>query len=130
MIQQNSTGKIINILGLAICVSMLGDLALFAALPVKGQILGISLAQVGILLGIHRLIRIPGNAIGAVFINRSRRKPFFLAGMGLAVLSTAGYYTTNDFFIQLSLLLKVEVLPCGRHGTGSLLRHRNRTGII
>ena len=106
MIQQYSPRKIINILGLAICVSLLGDLALFATLPVKGQILGISLTQVGILLGIHRVIRIPGNSIAAVFINRSRRKPFFMTGMVLAVLSTAGYALANGiwFFVFTRIL--------------------------
>jgi MFS family permease len=99
MIQRNSPGKTIHFLGLAICVSLLGDLALFASLPVKGQSLGISLTQVGILLGIHRVIRIPGNAIGAVFINRSRRKPFFIAGMVLAVLSTGGYAAAHGIWL-------------------------------
>jgi MFS family permease len=101
MIRQNSPRKIINILGLAICVSLLGDLALFAALPVKGQVVGISIAQVGILLGIHRVVRIPGNSIGGLFINQSRRKPFFMAGMLLAVLSTAGYAAAYGFWFLL-----------------------------
>jgi MFS family permease len=106
MIHHNSPRKIIHLLGLAICVSLLGDLALFATLPVKGHILGISLTQVGILLGIHRLIRIPGNSIAAVFINQSRRKPYFMAGMVLAVLSTAGYAVAHGiwFFIFTRIL--------------------------
>jgi len=101
MSKQNSPKFIINTLGLAVCVSLLGDLALFAALPVKAEILGISLTQVGILLGVHRIIRIPGNSIGAYFINRSRRKPFLMAGMGLAILSTAGYSLAYGFWFFL-----------------------------
>jgi len=101
MSKHNSPKFIINTLGLAVCVSLLGDLALFAALPVKAEILGVSLTQVGILLGFHRIIRIPGNSIGAYFINRSKRKPFLMAGMGLAVLSTAGYSLAYGFWFFL-----------------------------
>ncbi len=98
MSKRNSPKFIINALGLAVCASLLGDLALFAALPVKAEMVGISLTQVGILLGFHRIIRIPGNSIAATFINRSRRRPYLLVGMGLAVLSTTGYALAYGFW--------------------------------
>jgi len=73
------------------CLSLFGDLALFASLPTNTVVKGITVANLGLVFGIHRLIRIPGNSLGGFFINRSRRRPFFLAGMLFALLSTLGY---------------------------------------
>lgn len=86
-----SPNAVVNAIGLAMCLSLFGDLALFASLPTNIMVKGITVANLGLVFGIHRLIRIPGNSIGGFFINRSRRRPFFLAGMVLALLSTLGY---------------------------------------
>lgn len=77
------------------CLSLFGDLALFASLPVYHLQLGISVVSLGLVFSIHRLIRIPGNPIyGAVMGNYSR-KPFFYLGVLFAILSTAGYGVAN-----------------------------------
>ena len=55
--------KLIIPLGLAVCLSCFGDLTLFASLVTRLDVVGITLAQVGIILSIHRLIRIPGNPL-------------------------------------------------------------------
>ncbi|MBN2499323.1 MAG: MFS transporter [Anaerolineales bacterium] len=86
-----SPAFVIMPLGFAVCVSLFGDLALFAVLPTRTEVIGISVASLGVIFGIHRLIRIPGNPIGGLFINKGRRKTYFLAGMLLAFISTLGY---------------------------------------
>ncbi|MCD4753263.1 MAG: MFS transporter [Anaerolineaceae bacterium] len=85
----------VNLIGLVMCLSLFGDLALFASLPVYHLQLGISVVSLGLVFSIHRLIRIPGNPIyGAVMGNYSR-KPFFYLGVLFAILSTAGYGVAN-----------------------------------
>lgn len=78
-------------LGFAVCASLFGDLALFAVLPTRTETIGISVASLGVIFGIHRLIRIPGNSIGGMIINKGPRKTYFLVGMLLAFISTLGY---------------------------------------
>ena len=73
------------------CLSLFGDLALFASLPVYHLQLGISVVSLGLVFSIHRLIRIPGNPIYAAVMGNHSRKPFFYLGVLFAILSTAGY---------------------------------------
>lgn len=81
----------VNKIGLAVCLSLVGDLSLFAVLPTRYADAGITLLNLGLILSIHRLIRIPGNPFAGYIVDRwGRRKPFLL-GMVFAFLSTAGY---------------------------------------
>lgn len=81
----------VNSIGLAVCLSLVGDLSLFAVLPTHYADAGLTLLNLGLILSIHRLIRIPGNPLAGYIIDRwGRRKPFLL-GMVFAFLSTAGY---------------------------------------
>jgi MFS family permease len=82
--------------GIALALSLLGDLALFASLPANVDVVGISVTNLGLVFSVHRLIRIPGNAIGGILINPARRRPFFLMGMVLAVVSTLGYGLSHN----------------------------------
>lgn len=90
----NQAGKeksMINIIGLVVCLSLFGDLSLFAVLPTHYEDIGLSFVNIGITLSIHRLIRIPGNPLAGFLVDRwGRRKPL-LFGMVFAVLSTTGY---------------------------------------
>ncbi len=83
--------RVVIPVGFAIALALLGDLALFASLPANVGVVGLSIANLGLIFSIHRLIRIPGNTLVGAWINASRRRPFFLAGMALAVASTLGY---------------------------------------
>ncbi len=78
-------------LGLAVCLSLFGDLTLYAVLPSEREAIGLSLAAVGVMLGANRLIRIPSNPLAGALFDRFGRRRLFLLGMGLGVASTLGY---------------------------------------
>jgi MFS family permease len=84
-------------LGLAICLSLPGDQTLYAVLPTQAQAVGISLAMVGVLLGVNRLIRIPGNPIAGLAYDQFGRRRLFLLGLLLGTLSTASYAIAHSF---------------------------------
>ena len=84
-------------LGAAVCLSLFGDLTLYAVLATERAAVGLSLGAVGVMLAANRLIRIPGNPIvGTLFDVRGRRRLFVL-GMTLGVLSTAMYGLVRGF---------------------------------
>jgi MFS family permease len=85
-------------LGFAVALSLLGDLALFATLTTQLDVLGLNMAQAGILLSVHRLIRIPGNPLAGVWMDRLGRRPLLILGMVLAVASTASYGIVSGFW--------------------------------
>ena len=91
MILSRQQTRVLLPLGLAISLSLPGDQTLYAVLPTKASAVGISLALVGLLLGVNRLIRIPGNPIAGLFYDRLGRRRLFLLGMLLGALSTASY---------------------------------------
>ncbi|UCC62137.1 MAG: MFS transporter [Anaerolineae bacterium] len=95
---QRVPSRVLLPLGLAVCLSLFGDLSLYASLVTQLEIVGLSLSAVGIMLSVHRLIRIPGNPLAGVLLDRyGRRRPFIL-GMVLAALSTAGYGLVRGFW--------------------------------
>jgi len=85
-------------LGLAVCLSLFGDLALYASLVTQRDAIGLSLGAVGIMLSVHRLIRIPGNPLAGALFDRRGRRQLFNLGMLLATLSTAGYGLVRGFW--------------------------------
>ncbi|NLE44507.1 MAG: MFS transporter [Chloroflexi bacterium] len=84
-------------LGVAICCSLFGDLTLYAVLATQREVVGISLAAVGIMLGANRLIRIPGNPVAGMLIGRWGRRRAFIVGMALGVLAVASFGLANGF---------------------------------
>jgi MFS family permease len=93
-----SPARVLIPMGLAVCLSPFGDLALYAVLVTQLDVVGLTLGAVGIMLGINRLIRIPSNPLAGVLFDRGRRRPLFLLGMLLGVLSTAGYAFFRGFW--------------------------------
>ncbi len=89
--------KIVPI-GLAAALSLFGDLSLFAGLVTQLEVVNLTLAQVGIILSIHRLVRIPGNLVVGYLQDRLGRHGLFVLGMVLAVLSTAAYGLVTGFW--------------------------------
>jgi len=85
-------------LGLSIALSLFGDLSLFAGLVTQLQVVHLSLAEVGVILSVHRLVRIPGNLAVGYFQDRLGRRRLFVLGMFLAVISTAGYGLVTGFW--------------------------------
>ncbi len=82
-------------IGIAATLALLGDLALFASLPLNVGVVGLAVANLGLVFGIHRILRLFGNPLVGLLVNQHRRKPFFLLGMTLAVFSTLGYVFAN-----------------------------------
>ncbi len=91
-------GRAMLPLGLATCLSLFGDLSLYAVLVTQLEQVGLSLAAVGVMLSANRLIRIPGNPLAGLLYDRWGRRNLFLAGMLLGVLSTAGYGLVFGFW--------------------------------
>ncbi len=85
-------------LGLSIALSLFGDLSLFAGLVTQLDVVHLSLAEVGVILSVHRLVRIPGNLVVGYFQDRLGRRRLFVLGMVLAVVSTAGYGLVTGFW--------------------------------
>jgi MFS family permease len=85
-------------LGFAVALSLLGDLSLFATLTTQLGALDLTLAQAGLLLSVHRLVRIPGNPLAGSLMDHFGRRPLFLVGMLLAVASTASYGLVHGFW--------------------------------
>lgn len=95
--RRTSPTRILWPLGLAICLSLFGDLTLYAVLPSERETAGLSLAAVGVMLSVNRLIRIPGNPIAGTLYDRMGRRKLFILGMLLGTLSTLGYGLLTGF---------------------------------
>ena len=85
-------------LGIAMALSLTGDSTMYAVLASQIDVVGISLAVVGVLLGVNRMVRIPGNLAAGAFYDRSRRRPLFLIGLTLGILSTLSYGLVRGFW--------------------------------
>jgi MFS family permease len=85
-------------LGLAVCLSLFGDLTLYAVLVTQLDVVGLSLGAVGVMLGVNRLVRIPGNPLAGVLFDRWGRRPLFLLGMLVGVLSIVGSALLRGFW--------------------------------
>jgi DHA1 family multidrug resistance protein-like MFS transporter len=92
-------------LGAAIGFSLAGDSTLYTVLANQTEVVGISLGSVGILLGANRLIRIPGNPLAGTLYDRLDRRPLFLTGLLLGVLSTVAYGWARGFWPMLGARL-------------------------
>ena len=89
-------------LGVAVALSLTGDLTLYAVLANQREVVGVSLAMVGVLLGVNRLVRIPGNLLSGALNDRAgsgnvRRRRLFLLGLLLGTLSTLSYGFARGF---------------------------------
>lgn len=96
---------------------MFGDLTLFAVLASQTQAVGLTLGAVGVMLGIHQLIRIPGNPLAGQPYDRWGHRPLFLAGMVLALLDV-GLGAAGSGAVLATLAARVgDLTPPGREGT-------------
>jgi MFS family permease len=110
-------------LGLAVCLSLYGDLTLYAVLATQVDAVGLTLGSLGIMLSINRLIRLPGNPLAGVVVDRwGRRRPFLL-GLSLGVITTAAYGVVRGFgpFFLARLLWGVAWALINVSGTSMVL---------
>jgi MFS transporter, DHA1 family, multidrug resistance protein len=92
-------------LGVAVSLSLAGDSTLYAVLANQIEVVGISLAGVGVLLGANRLIRIPANPLAGMLNDRLGRRSLFLLGLFLGMLSTLAYGWAYGFWPMLGARL-------------------------
>jgi len=85
-------------LGVAMGLSLTGDSTMYAVLANQVDVLGIGLGVVGMLLGANRMVRIPGNLVSGAFYDRAGRRPLFLIGLVLGILSTLSYGMVRGFW--------------------------------
>jgi MFS family permease len=110
-------------LGLAVCLSLYGDLTLYAVLATQVDAVGLTLGSLGIMLSINRLIRLPANPLAGAIVDRwGRRRPFLL-GLSLGVLTTAAYGTVRGFgpFLIARLLWGIAWALINVSGTSMVL---------
>lgn len=78
-------------LAAATALALLGDMFMYAVLPSRPAAAGITAASLGVVLSVHRLIRLAVNPVSGLLYDRLGRRRPFLAGMTLAVCATTGY---------------------------------------
>lgn len=88
-----SSNRILTILGLGLCLSLLGDSTLYAVLPNPGIAAraGLTTAMVGVVLGLNRLVRILTNFPAGWLLDRMPRRGLMTAAAGLGAISTMCY---------------------------------------
>jgi MFS family permease len=95
---ESAASRLLMPLGFAVCFSLFGDLTLYTVLVTQLDVVGLGLAAVGVMLGVNRLVRIPGNPLTGALLDRWGRRQLFIFGMLLGVLSTASYGLVRGFW--------------------------------
>ena len=98
MIVSRNQLRLLLPLGTAMALSLTGDSTMYAVLASQIDFLGISLGVVGVLLGANRMVRIPGNLLAGSFYDRAARRPLFLTGLALGIVSTLSYSLVRGFW--------------------------------
>ena len=98
MMVNRSQLRVLVPLGIAMGLSLTGDSTMYAVLANQVDLLGITLGVVGVLLGANRMVRIPGNLLAGAFYDRADRRPLFLTGLVLGILSTLSYSLVQGFW--------------------------------
>ena len=90
-------GRVLFPLGLGTALSLMGDATLYTVLPTHTADTGITLAAVGIILGVNRAIRLLSNGPTGLAYDRFPRRRIFVPALFLGALSTAIYAATSGF---------------------------------
>ena len=99
-----SSRRVLAILGIGTAISLLGDSTLYTVLPDPKFALqaAVPVAQVGILLGANRLIRILFNAPAGGLIDRFPRRALMVGSLAIGALSTLTYAIGHGFWVMLA----------------------------
>jgi MFS family permease len=92
---------VVPALGLATALALLGDVFVYTVLPTQPGSAGLELAALGVMLSVHRFIRLAANPLGGLLYDRVGRRQPYLLGMTLAVASTGGYWVAVGFWPML-----------------------------
>ncbi len=79
-------------------MSMLGDSTIYTILPLHIEAAGITLAAVGILMGINRFVRIFSNTISGYLFDFGRKRQIFILSLLAGSLSTLSYAAFTGFW--------------------------------
>lgn len=90
--------RIILPLGIGTCFCLLGDSTIYTVLPLHTGAAGITMASVGVLMGINRLVRVVSNGVAGHLFDRGPRRRLFLAALLMGGLSTLGYALFRGFW--------------------------------
>ena len=94
----------IRIVGLVTAVCLMGDSMLYIALPVYWQEVGLaSLWEVGILLSVNRLVRLPLSPVVGWLYTRMSKRTGLVISVLLAACSTLGYGLFSGFAVWIVL---------------------------
>jgi MFS family permease len=100
----NTKTRPIIIIALITAACLIGDSMLYVVLPTHWQDMGLSdLWQVGIILSVNRLVRLPLNPLVSYLYQKLSARNGILIALLLAVTTTAGYGIVNNFFIFILL---------------------------
>ncbi len=95
-------GRVINPMGLAVALALLGDATLYTVLPTHTADAGIALGSVGVILGVNRAVRLLLNAPAGLAYDRWPRRRLFLPAAAIGVLSTLIYALSGSFWTLLA----------------------------
>lgn len=99
----HSAARVVWTLTLCTALSLLGDSTLYAVLPSNFTAVGISALQVGWMLSINRLVRLPLNLVSGWLVQRLGARAPYMAGLILGVFSTLGYGMLRGFWPLLAM---------------------------
>ncbi|MCL2295074.1 MAG: MFS transporter [Spirochaetes bacterium] len=78
-------------------VSILGDSTIYAVLPLYVGVLGISLTNAGVLMGINRMVRLISNSVCGYFFDFGSRKKIFVGALFLGAFSNLMFGFCSGF---------------------------------
>lgn len=90
---------VLPLLGCGTAISLLGDSTLYTVLP-RPEIAaeaGVTLAMVGLLLGVNRLVRLAFNSVAGVLYDRLPRRALLIVALTVGALSTLLFAFGRDF---------------------------------
>ncbi len=93
--------KILFVLGVGTAFSLMGDATLYVVLPTHAVDAGVTLAMVGILLGVNRAVRLVFNTISGWLYDHFSQQRLFLLGLSIGAFSTVCYAFARGFWLLL-----------------------------
>lgn len=95
-----SPQRVLTLLGVGTAISLLGDATLYAVLPnpsIASQA-GVTLAMVGVLLGVNRATRLAMNGPVGLLYDRLPRRGLLVSSLGLGTISSLIYAMGSGFW--------------------------------